>query len=167
MFTTSIVLLAGFRSARTPLVIVSSDPNVNVSSVVCTFGTNHVYYWGGAVDRLMDPLVTRLSDRNANRMWCRTREGTTVVWVRFVHPDYGIAPPQRPRIAPPGPFRAQLIGTNGAVTPLETVDALMQSYRHRFLVMGWEIAGQLEAHRGSQIRIEATNGIGSVTFRVP
>jgi hypothetical protein len=163
-----IFLLLAFIRTRMPLVAISSDPNIHVSSVVCTVGTNHVYYHGDGMDRLMDPLISRLSDPNAYRLRCATTGSNTIVWVRFDHPDYGVIPAQGPPVPPPvAPFRAQLIDTTGSVVPLSSVDVRLQHYRRRFLVMGWEIAGQLKDHRGSTLLIEAKNGTGAVSFKVP
>lgn len=173
-FTVAVIVIAAFlvlflilHSARMPLAIVSSDPNIQVSSVVCTFGTNHVYYHGDTWDKIMDPLITRLNDTNAYRLRCNTDDQSTVIWVRFVHPDYGIIPAQTPPRGHPMRFHAKLTDTNGVVTPLQSVNASMQHYRRRFYVTGWAVPGKLETHQGSVIRIESTNGAEAVTLRVP
>lgn len=160
-------LFMAFRPTRMPLVVMSSDPNIHVSSVVCTVGTNHTYYYGDGMDRLMDPVIRRLEDTNANRLRCSTSENSTIVWLRFDHPDYGVVPLRGRPVGRLEPFRAQLIDTNGAVVPLQPVEVRMQHFQRRFVVMGWEVAGQLEGHRGSTIRIEATNRTGEVTLKVP
>jgi hypothetical protein len=133
--------------------------------VLCTFGTNHVCYHGDVADKVMDPLISRLHDTNVNRLHSSTLERSTVVWVGFSHPDFGVIPLQAPP-KPLLPYRAELIETNGTVTRLKAVSASMQHYRRKELVVGWEIAVGLEAHRGSMMHIEATNGIGSISLRV-
>jgi len=147
--------------------VVSSDPNIKVCSIVCTFGTNHVYYYGDSVDRLMDPLTTRFRDKDASRLRCSTPENSTVVWVRFVHPSYGVPRFRGSTVVPSTTFRAQMVDTNGAVILLQALDTLRQDFHSQSLIMGWEVAGKLEAHQGSTIRIEGTNGIGPIILRVP
>jgi hypothetical protein len=113
----------------------------------------------------MDPLKTRLDDTNAYRLRCSTESQATVVWVRFVHPDYGIIPPLL--TGPPERFRAELTDSNGTTIPLQSVRVRMQSYQRGFYVAGWSVPGALETYRGNLIRISSTNGNEAVTLRVP
>jgi len=159
-------LILIYRRAQMPLAIVSSNPKMQVSTV-CTFGTNHVYYYGNIGNQIMDPLETRLSNTNANRLRCNTDAPSTVIWARFLDADYGIIPPQKPPSGIPMRFQARLTDSNGAVMMLPAVNARMQHYQRKFYVMGWTVPGVLEAHRGSLIRIESTNGTEAVTLRVP
>jgi len=108
----------------------------------------------------MDPLETRLSNTNANRLRCNTDAPSTVIWARFEDDDYGIKPPG----GIPMRFQARLTNTNGGVTMLPAVNARMQHYQRKFYVTGWAVPGTLETHRGSLIRIESTNGTEAVTF---
>jgi hypothetical protein len=163
------VWLAFFSGSRKPRpAIVSYNSNISISSIICTLGTNHVYYYGDAFDQILDPVITRLSDSNAYRLRCETTASNTVIWLRFVHPDYGITPP----IAPgtwrdlPSPFRAELINTNGTKIPLNALGPRLQHFRRKFLVLAWEFPGFLEAHSGSTIQIQATNGTGTTTLRI-
>jgi hypothetical protein len=58
-----VVWMFFFRSASNRLVIV---PNRNFEmSALCTFGTNHVYFYG---DNSLDPLIKRWTDTNAYRL---------------------------------------------------------------------------------------------------
>jgi hypothetical protein len=45
LFVVLLILWPFLRPIRMPLAIVSFDTNIQVASVVCTFGTNHVYYY--------------------------------------------------------------------------------------------------------------------------
>ena len=167
-FVALIVLAVGFifvfRRSQMSLAIVSSNPKVQVSTV-CTFGTNHVYFTGTIGNRILDPLETRLSDTNANRLRCNFDTPSTVIWARFVDADYGIRPPRL--VGPPVRFQARLTDTNSGVTMIPAVNARYQDYQRKFYVTGWVVRGALEAHRGSLIRIESTNGTEAVTLRVP
>jgi hypothetical protein len=110
----------------------------------------------------VDALKERFRRGTGPRTDCargKTRERSTVVWIRWDHPDYGLVPVQtdsRPQPVQP-PFRAQLINASGMSVPLKSV-ANLQHYRDKFVVIGWGIAQSLEDHKGSTIRIEALNG---------
>jgi hypothetical protein len=158
-------LLLVFRPTRPALVVVSSDPRITVSSVLCTFGTNHMYCYEGTADRITDWLIPSRLDKNAAWLHWHTSENSTVVWVRFVHPSYGVPRFRGAAIVPPSVFTAHIIGTNGAVTLLKSLDTCHQDFHSQSLVTGWEMPGQLKAHSGSTIRVDEANGIGSV--RVP
>jgi hypothetical protein len=153
---------------------VSSDKKFDIS-VMCTFGTNHVYYYGDAVDRLFDPAIRRWSNTNAYRLRCQTDEPTTVVWVRLEHPDFAKPPP--PVATPTGPvrwptvgahrqFRARLMDAGAAETILDLKGSL-QHYKGGYYVGGWLLSGSLKDHRGNVLHIESTNGTEVVTFRIP
>jgi hypothetical protein len=152
-----------------PLTLISSATNVHVASIVCTFGTNHVYYYGSPLSKIMDPLETRLSTTNANRVRCTTDQNSTVVWVRFVGSEYGIIPPRNTAGVPmvgPNRFRTSLMETNGIaiyLTPKNT----MQHFRQRFYVTSWELPGTLTDHHGGILRVEYTNGTEAATFQIP
>jgi hypothetical protein len=160
-------LLVVFRPPRPALLVVSSEPKIKVASVVGTFGTNHVYYYGGKTDRLLDSLIPRRRNRNAAWLRWHSAENSTVLWVRLVHPSYGVPRFRGAAVVPPPLFRAQMVDTNGVVTPLQALETFHQEFQSESLIMGWELAGQLKDHHGSTIRIDGTNGIGSVTLQVP
>jgi len=63
-------------------------------------------------------------------------------------------------------FRARLMDAGGAETVLEQKGSL-QHYKGGYYVGGWVLPGSLEDHRGSVLRIESTNRLEVVTFRVP
>src|SRR5512136_3042973 len=77
-------LWMAFRPERPALAVVSTGPNIKVPSVVCTFGTNHMYYYGGAVDRLIDSLIPSRREKNAAWLRWHSARDSTVVWVRVV-----------------------------------------------------------------------------------
>jgi hypothetical protein len=160
-------LLLASRPPRPALLLVSSEPNIKVSSIICTFGTNHVYYYGGKVDRLIDSLIPKRRDKNAAWLRWHSTENSTVLWVRFVHSSYGVPRFQGAAVVPPPLFRAQMVDTNGVVTRLQAIETFHQEFPSKSLIMGWEFAGQLKDHHRSTIRLEGTNGIGSVTLQVP
>jgi hypothetical protein len=161
------------RSPSSPLVIVSSNANFGISAK-CTFGTNHVYYYGDSVDRILDPAIRRWSDTNAYRIRLYSDQPSTVIWVRLDHPDYAKPPPLvvtaiGPVRMPSGgqpQWRARLINGVGSETVLERKGSL-QHYKGGYYVGGWLLPGSLEDHRGSVLHIESTNGMEVVTFRLP
>ncbi len=167
LLASCVAFLVASRPARPALRIVSSDPNIKVQSVLCTFGTNHTYYYGDKVDRLIDSLIPGRRDKNAAWLRWHTVENTTVVWVRLVHPSYGVPRFRGAAVAPPPLFHAKMVDTNGAVTILKTLDTFHQDFRSKSLLTGWELAGRVTAHSGGTIHIDGTNGIGSVILRVP
>jgi hypothetical protein len=152
-----------------PLTLTSSATNVHVASIVCTFGTNHVYYYGNPLSKLMDPLETRLSTTNANRVRCTTDQDGTVVWVRFAGSEYGIIPPRTPAGAPmvgPDRFRASLTETNGKAIFL-TRKNTMQHFRQKFYVQSWELPGSLTDHPGGIFQVDFVDGKTAATFQIP
>jgi hypothetical protein len=169
LFAAGVTVFLLVRPVSMPLTIVSSGPDVRVVSIICTFGTNHVYYYGDGMDQIMDPITTRLGDTNAYRLRCATDQPSTVVWVRFTHLDYGVIPPRTspamPPIIPPR-FRASLTEGSGATTNLE-LESTLQHFRRQFYVAAWALPGPLDAHQGGTIRIEFTKGTEAVTLRIP
>ena len=173
-----IFVLIAYRPKHMPLVVISSAPRIDLSSVVCTAGPKHEYYYGNVFTRLMDPLLRRLNPNACRLSWTTYN---TVVWCRFDHLDFGVLPTSRPLFGLDIPsisahlldtngtviLYAQLIDANGAVSRLQRVSARILDRRRKYLVNAWEVPGQLEAHRGSTIRIEANNGIGTVILKVP
>ncbi len=167
LLVSCLALLVVSRPARPALVVVSSDPGIKVSSVACTFGTNHMYSYEGNADRIIDSLIPGRREKNAAWLSWHTSQNTTVVWVRFVHPSYGIPRFRGAAVVPPPLFRARMADTNGAVTVLKALETFHQDFHSKSLLVGWEIPGQLRAHSGATIHVDGTNGIGSVTLRVP
>ena len=163
------------RPGSSPLVVMSFDKKFGVSTL-CTFGTNHVYYYGDSLDRVFDPAFRRwkLVETNAYRLRYQSDHPATVVWVRFDHPDYAkqpplVATPAGPVRLPAGGqphFRARLINKAGAETVLDQVGS-MQHYKRGFYVEGWLLRGSLEDHRDDLLLIDSTNNMEVVTFRVP
>lgn len=126
-----------------------------------------MYYYGGKMNRLIDSLIPKRRDKNAAWLHWRSADNTTVLWVRFAHPSYGVPRSRGAAVVPPPLFRAQMVDINGVVTPLEALETFHQEFQSQSLIMGWELAGELKDHHGSTIRIDGTNGIGSVTLQVP
>jgi hypothetical protein len=154
----SVLLLFILDTRQDRLSVMSADPGISIASIMYTLGTNHVYYYGDAFDRILDTAITR----------CKTSESNTVIWLRFEHPDYGIIPPMTPGAPrrPLAPFRAELIETNGTRAALRPMNPRLQSFRGKFLIMAWEVPGTLDSHSGSRIDICATNGTGSATLQI-
>ena len=48
---------------------------------MCTFGTNHVYFYG---ENSLDPLIKRWTDTNAYRLRYTSHQASTVIWVRLL-----------------------------------------------------------------------------------
>ena len=158
-----------------PFVIVSSDPKFEISAR-CTFGTNHIYYYGDLVDRMFDPAIKLLS-RDGNQYPYRLRHETTnpgtMVWVRCDHPDDGRWPttvmatpmgPVRTPVGRPSRFLGHWTDESGIKTLLEQKNFL-HHYKGGYFVGSWLLPGSLESHRGSVLRIESTNGAEIVTLR--
>jgi len=168
-----------WSSHPSPLPIVSSNARFGVT-LRCTFGTNHMHFYGGPLDGLLDPAITRLSPNPnpPNRLSFDTADPSTALWVRVTHPDYGnvaarsvvVATPTGPARYPIGDiprFRALLRSpSTGAETTLERKTGIQQ-FNKRCVISGFSLPGSLETHRGSVLRIESTNGEEVVTFRIP
>ena len=163
------------RPPSSPLVVVFSDTKFRISSR-CTFGTNHVSYYGDPVDRILDSALRRWSDTDAwQRLRYQSDQPCTVVWVRFDHPDYA-KPPMVLVATPFGPvrepvlsrqeFRARLVKPTGGEIVLDPVGS-MEHYKRAFHVVGWRLTGSLEDHHGDRLCIESTNNLEVVTFRLP
>jgi hypothetical protein len=156
-----------------PLVAISSNKAFVVSSL-CTFGTNHLYYYGDPIQRVFDPAITRLSDTNANRLFFKTTNATTAIWVRLKNPAFAQRPPLVMTPAGPTPrpsptahhkYTAHLI-ERGADTPLELKTSLIH-YKGSYYVGGWLLSGSLADHPGALLRVEEATGPEIVTFRIP
>ncbi len=112
------------RPAKLPLTIVSFDPQMRISAR-CTVGTNHAYHIGGLWG--WDPFPrkeTTVPQGDANFLRCSTDEQSTVIWVRFDHPGFGVA--SSPRVIGSGRrrtelFRAQLTRSNGETVALAQI----------------------------------------------
>jgi hypothetical protein len=72
------IWLLVFGSRSSPVVILSSNPAFR-TAVTSTSGTNHVYYYGNAVDRILDLVIRLLSDTNAYRLLHHTDDPSTMV----------------------------------------------------------------------------------------
>jgi hypothetical protein len=179
-----IALLVAGRLIKTPLQVVSSGSTTRVVSVACTFGTNHEYFYGGfgykAVDsiaRVLEKIRNLPVNADAHRLRSSTLKTSTVVWVRFQSPSFGLAlgrvvPSPLAGMGPvfqsgpvPVRFLAQLKDIHGVVTTLADSDSRCQDFKHQTYITGWTVPGSLQS--GSTIRIESTNGDEVVTFRVP
>ncbi len=158
------------RPAKLPLTIVSLDPQMRISAR-CTVGTNHAYYVGGLWGRIRDPFPRKVStvpQGDASFLRSSTDEQSTVVWVRFVHPGFGVG--SSPRVIGRGAtelFRAHLTRTNGETVALAQIGTVHQNFRNRYFVTGWAMPGKLDSYRGALIQIEFTNGGEAVTFKAP
>jgi hypothetical protein len=169
-----ILLFVTVHSAKTPLVIVSSGPNIRVSSVVRTFGTIHWHSLGSTRDIALDWVSRVLHDlqwigpvhSRSSRTITFTPQKSTVIWVRLVHPGFGLVPSGRVVNTQPVRFVARLTNTNGVAAQLTDANGRYQDYRQKSVVAGWIVPGELESHLGSLIRIEFTNGNEAVTLRV-
>ena len=84
------VLILVLRPPRMPLDVLSTEPGLQVKSVACTFGTNHLYYYGNSLTRFADPILIPLIGLNVSRIPCTTETPSTVVWVRFALPEFAI-----------------------------------------------------------------------------
>lgn len=156
-----------------PLVTISSNAQFGITAT-CTFGTNHVYYYGDPVDRVLDPIIRRGSNTNAYRLRVQTTEVTTVVWVRLENPSFANPPPlvasATGLVRMPTPdalrqFQARLIEVGG--DSLLDLKSSLQHYKGSYCVGGWLLPRSLQAHRDSVLRIESTNGAEIVTLRIP
>jgi hypothetical protein len=174
---TVIVVIVFFRRpVSSSLSVVSANPQFRVLSC-CTVGTNHVYYYGDYMDRVLEPFIRglRLKPQSV-RMRYDTTTQTTMIWVRFQHPDYGKVPPNRTMATPTGPvrtfvgpppqFRARWIDQHGLTTNLDQKESF-QSFHGKYCIGGWLLSGTLEDHHGSELHIASTNGTEVVTLRVP
>ncbi len=146
LLASCLAFLLASRPARPALLTVSSDPNIKVQAVLCTFGTNHTYYYGDKVDRLIDSFIPGRREKNAAWLRWHTAENSTVAWVCLVHPSYGVPRFRGSPVAPPPLFRAKMVDPDGAVTILKTLDTFQQDFRSKSLLTGWELAGRLTAH---------------------
>ncbi len=153
------VLISVLRPPRMPLDVLSSEPGRQVKLVACTFGTNHLYYFGGAWDRLVDPILIRLVGPTVFRLPCATETPSTVVWVRFGSPEFRFQTNYSEM------FRAEIEDTNGVVSVLKAGSRMM--FANDQYIIGWPLSGELASHRGDVIRVRSTNGNGAATFRVP
>lgn len=172
-WTLAIALVGGclgwalfLRGSKDPIEIISRDGDVRITESVLTTGFNHLYYFGEGLDRLWDPIGNRLSDSDVNRMRYVTSGNTAVLWLRFIHPDYAIAPPLPTGSLALAPFRAEWIDTNGGRTDLMQIDAQVQNYLGGYIVLGWELPRHLSDLRHGTLKLEATNGTGSAVLRL-
>ena len=163
-----------YDSQGGPFIVVSAKPKLSVT-YLRTEGTNHRYYYGGFLNRIIDPIERRLVP-GANRLGFITTNKTGVLWVRLAHSDFGNIPPMRFVTAgtkafpiPAGPtveFRAEWVDSSGAKTELARIPTCAQNFRGRFWLGGWFLPDNIESHRGTCIHIESTNGTELATFRV-
>ena len=158
----------GVRLANgvSPLSIVWEDASFHVSTQI-TQGTNHVYFYGDAAARVMDPVIRQWNDKTASRLHHEMEHPGTVVWVRFEHPDLGTRPPAAtgPTVGRSFPrFRALLGNSTNSLIQLEGVGNV-HDYRHSLYVCGWLVPGLAASHSGETIQVELTNGVSVATLR--
>lgn len=147
------------------LVIVSSNANFKISAK-CTFGTDHVYFYGYDLDNFLDPAIKRWTDTNAYRLRYHSDQESTVVWVSLIQGD-DAKPSSRMPLGGYSQLRARLINEAGKETVLARKG---KHYRPQstggYYIEGWSLPGSLEDHRGSVLHIESPDGISIVIFRV-
>src|SRR5688572_28965148 len=68
--------------------VVSAAPNVEVEWIDLTAGTNHTYFYGGFIDRLIDPFLQYRGVTQANRVQYTQSDTTVVMWVMFKSPEF-------------------------------------------------------------------------------
>lgn len=170
----AIVLLVPFVLRRSALPVLAFDPNFRITTTI-TLGTNHVYYYGDAVQRVFDPIITRLNNTNAYRLRQETPQPSTVIWIRLKHPDFRQGPsvlvptptgPVRKNLGGPPTFRAVLKDPAGKETILEWTAAL-HHFKQRIVVGGYLLPDSLDALRGHTLLLESTNREAIATFRIP
>jgi hypothetical protein len=159
----AVILAAVFLATppSSPLQVMSCDSRFGIT-VRCTFGTNHVYYYGDLVDRITDPVIRRWSRTPAPyRLQTRSDQPATIVWVRLDSREFAKAQPGRPPR-----LNASLKDRTGVQTDLEQQPQSLIHYRRGFAVVGWLLPGPIESHQEGLLRVESTNGTEVVTFRV-
>jgi hypothetical protein len=155
-----------------PLVIVSSNASFKISAK-CTFGADHVYFYGDGLDNFLDPAIKRWTDTNAYRLRYHADQKVTVLWLRLIQRDSAklsaVASSARMPEGGYSRLRARLIDTRGAETILPT-NGRLQYYRPLrtggCYVEGWVLPKSLEDYRGSTLHIEAPDGMSLASFRV-
>lgn len=145
---------------RTPLMVVATEPGFQVTSVACTYGTNHLFYSGNPLTRFADPILVPLIGRYVCQIPLATKTPSTVVWVRFKNPGFGVPGNHFTEI------RTEFENPSGAVSTLKA-GIQMTSSRERDFLLCWALPNNPETHRGSLIRIRYTNGNVAATFRLP
>ena len=163
-----IVLLIG---ASPRFMIVGPDTNFAVYAK-CTFGTNHVYFYG---DASLDPLIKRWTDTNAYRLRYTCQQPKTVIWLQLLQRDGGDASRLKSTDSvqiPEGGWthlRARLISTAGTETLLATTHCshyLTPTATSRGHVEGWLLEGALKNHRGSVVQIESPDGRTMASLKI-
>ena len=176
------VLFLCWSSPGSRLAVVSANASLVDISAGCTFGTNHLYVFGGPFDRFLDaanrlakrspsPLMPGgLGPRYESHLETHTPYPSSVIWAGFRDPAFATSHPTFvvPMRSPQAfrQFRGRLTDKDGKETSLETV-GVMQDALHGYFVGGWCVPGPLEAHQGATLRIELTNDVHIVTFRLP
>jgi hypothetical protein len=155
------------------VVIISSNTNFKISAT-CTFGTNHVYFYGNALE--LDPAIKRWTDTNAYRLRYASTQAGTVIWVRLVQRDdvkpSPVATTNSLIRMPEGGYsrlRARLISSAGTESVL-AADGRLKHYNPTrtggCYVEGWLLVGSPEDHRGSVLKIDSPDGMAIATLHV-
>ena len=166
-----VVLFSLRRSEALPVLV--SNPKFAIETTI-TFGTNHVYYYGDAVQRVFDPVITRVSDTNAYRLRHQTTQASTLIWIRLKHSDFSatpalIATPSGPVRKPVGripEFRAVLKDPTGGETVLERSE-VVQQFKQAVIIGGYLLPKPLHTYRGGTLRLESGDREEIATFRIP
>jgi hypothetical protein len=141
---------------------------------MCTFGTNHVYFYG---ENSLDPLIKRWTDTNAYRLRYTSHQASTVIWVRLLERDHtgrsrGVTTNGLVQF-PEGGYshlRARLISRAGTEMVLASTGQsryLTPSSTRKGHLEGWLLPTPLDDQRGSVIQIESPDGIpiGTLNLR--
>jgi hypothetical protein len=173
-FTGVALLLFIFFRRSDALPVLTSNPDFGIQTTI-TVGTNHVYHYGDAIDHVFDPVITRLSDTNANRLRHETPQPSTMLWIRLKHPDFGTGPtallatptgPVRVSLGRIADFRAILKNAAGAETILER-SPVSQHFKQKIIIGGYLLPGPLDLYHGGTLLLQSTNREDVATFRIP